>query len=225
MPPPAMPCTIRSSIGCTGRDRPKELYRFFRGLGIDYIQYIPLAEFDGDGNRLPFTISPEQYGRFLVHTFGLWWPDRRKLRIRYFDNLAEALAGQEPGSCTLHETCDSYCVVEYNGDVYPCDFFVEKGWKLGNLVVDSWPEIARRQRRQAFAATKAIAHPACQACEYQSICRRGCPRLRHASHRRFPDLDYFCAAYKMLYATCLGPLKRDVNRILAARSISGEARA
>ena len=31
-------------------------------------------------------------------------------------DLAEALAGQKPGNCTLHETCDSYCVVEYNGE-------------------------------------------------------------------------------------------------------------
>jgi uncharacterized protein len=28
-------------------------------------------------------------------------------------------------------------VVEYNGDVYPCDFFVESGWQLGNVNRDS----------------------------------------------------------------------------------------
>src|SRR5689334_10066828 len=133
-------------------DQPRELYRFFRSLGVDNIQFIPLAEFDGEGNPLPFTITAEQYGRFLCDVFDIWWPDRRKVRIRFFDNLAEATAGQKPGSCTLHETCDSYCVVEYNGDVYPCDFFVEKEWKLGNVTLDSWPEIARRQRRYSFAA-------------------------------------------------------------------------
>ncbi len=114
-------------------ERPKELYRFFRSMGIDNIQFIPLAEFDGAGNPLPFTITPEQYGRFLCETFELWWPERRKVRIRFFDNIAEALAGQKPGNCTMHETCDSYVVVEYNGDVYPCDFFVEGEWKLGNV--------------------------------------------------------------------------------------------
>ena len=46
-------------------EKPKELYRFYRSLGIDNIQFIPLAEFDGLGNRLPFTITPEQYGRFM----------------------------------------------------------------------------------------------------------------------------------------------------------------
>src|SRR6266851_342387 len=131
--------------------KPKEVYNFYKSLGVDNIQYIPLSEFDAAGNPLPFTITAEQYGRFLCETFDLWWPDRRKIRIRFFDNIAEALAGLKPGTCTMHETCDSYAVVEYNGDVYPCDFFVEKDWKLGNLNVDSWGEIARKQRRFNFA--------------------------------------------------------------------------
>lgn len=199
-------------------EKPRELYRFFRSLGIDNIQYIPLCEFAKDGEPLPFTITPDQYGRFLCETFDAWWPDRRKVRIRFFDNLAEALAGQKPGTCTMHETCDSYVVVEYNGDVFPCDFFVEKDWKLGNITLDSWPEISRRRRRYEFAANKTIAHAECQVCEYQSICHAGCPKFRHAHHGRFEDLDYFCPAYKMIYAKASGPLRKEVEKLLARAS-------
>lgn len=195
----------------------KELYRFFCGLGIDNVQYIPLAEFDGAGNPLPFTITAEQYGRFLCETFDLWWPERRRMRIRFFDNIAEALAGQKPGTCTMHETCDSYVVVEYNGDIYPCDFFVESGWKLGNIELDSWPEIARRTRRYSFARKKTLAHPECQVCEYQSICHGGCPKFRHGPSRRFEDLDYFCQAYKMIYARSAGPLREEVKKLAMRR--------
>jgi uncharacterized protein len=194
-------------------ERPREVYQFFRGLGIEYIQYIPLAEFDGEGNALPFTITPEQYGRFLCETFDLWWPDRRKMHIRYFDNIAEAVAGQKPGNCTMHETCDSYVVVEYNGDVYPCDFFVEGGWKLGNITIDSWPEVSRRRTRYSFAAKKTVAHADCQVCEYQSICHGGCPKLRHGRHGSFEDLDYFCQAYKMIFARAAGPLRKEVEQM------------
>jgi len=197
-------------------DKPKELYRFYRSIGIDNIQFIPLAEFDGDGKPMPFTITPEQYGRFLCEVFELWWPERRKVRIRVFDNIAEAVAGQKPGTCTMHETCDSYVVVEYNGDVYPCDFFVESSWKLGNVNLDSWPEIARRTRRYSFASNKTLAHPECQVCEYQSICHGGCPKFRHGPNRRFDDLDYFCQAYKMIYGKSVEPLKKEVKRLMAA---------
>jgi uncharacterized protein len=194
--------------------KPKELYRFYRGLGIENLQFIPLAEFDRDGKPLPFTITPEQYGRFLCEVFDMWWPERRKVRIRFFDNVAEALAGQKPGSCTLHETCDSYVVVEYNGDVYPCDFFVESGWKLGNVVLDSWSEIARRTRRYSFASKKTLAHPECQICEYQNICHGGCPKFRHGPHGQFEELDYFCQAYKMIFARTVEPLRAEVRKLL-----------
>ena len=194
--------------------KPKELYRFYRSLGVDNIQYIPLAEFHPDGSPMAFTITPEQYGRFLCETFDLWWPERRKVRIRFFDNIAEALAGQKPGNCTMHETCDSYVVVEYNGDIYPCDFFVEKNWKLGNINLDSWTEVARRARRYSFASKKTIAHPECQVCDYRSICHGGCPKFRSGPFGRFEDLDYFCGAYKMIYAKSIGPLSGEVRRIL-----------
>lgn len=197
-------------------DRPREVYKFFRGLGIDNIQYIPLAEFEPDGRPMPFTISAEQYGRFLCETFDVWWPDRRKVRVRFFDNIAEALAGQKPGNCQMHETCDSYVVVEYNGDIYPCDFFVERDWKLGNINLDSWAEVARRARRYSFAAKKTIGHPECQVCEYASICHGGCPKFRHGPHRQFEDLDYFCSAYKMIFGKAVDPLRRDVAKLIGS---------
>jgi uncharacterized protein len=199
-------------------EKPEAIYRFFRGLGVDHMQFIPLAEFDGQGNPLPFTITAEQYGRFLCRIFDLWWPDRRKVRIRFFDNLAEAVAGMKPGSCTMHETCESYVVVEYNGDVYPCDFFVESEWRLGNIGLDSWPEIARRRKRYNFAAKKTLAHPECQRCEYQTICHGGCPKGRHGPNRRFEDLDWFCGAYKMIFAKATGPLRKEVEKLLAGKA-------
>lgn len=200
--------------------KPKELYAFFRKLGVEHIQYIPLSEFDGLGQPMPFTIAPEEYGRFLCDTFDAWWPDRRRVHIRYFENIAEAVAGQRPGTCTMHETCDSYAVVEYNGDVYPCDFFVEQSWKLGNVNLDSWVEIARRQRRYRFAANKTIPHPTCQVCEYQAICHGGCPKHRHDPRRQFADLDYFCAAYKMIFAKSVGPLKKELARLGVEKPVS-----
>ena len=169
--------------------QPRQLYQWFRNQGFAFLQYIPLAEFDQHGNRLPFALTPEQYGRFLVETFECWWPERRQVRARFFDNIVEALVGQKPGNCTLHQTCDSYVVVEYNGDVYPCDFFVESGWKLGNITVDSFAEIARRSRRREFAATKVVPHEECLKCEFEFVCHGGCPKLRHGRYRRFEDLD------------------------------------
>ncbi|NWF84633.1 MAG: SPASM domain-containing protein [Bryobacteraceae bacterium] len=113
----------------------------------------------------------------------------------------------------MHETCDSYVVVEYNGDIYPCDFFVEKEWKLGNITMDSWGEISRRVKRYNFASKKTLAHPECQVCEYQSICHGGCPKSRHGRYKQFEDLDWFCGAYKMIFAKAVPPLRREVEKL------------
>jgi uncharacterized protein len=195
--------------------RAAEVYRFFRSLGVEHLQFIPLAEFGPDGSPLSSTITAAEYGAFLCELFEQWWPERRTVRVRFFDNIAEAIAGHTPGCCTMHDSCDSYAVVEYNGDVYPCDFFVEPGWKLGNTDVDSWPEIARRQRRQAFASTKRVPHAECAVCEYQAICHGGCPKLRYARQQRFDDLDWFCGAYKQIFARAVPALGEDIRMIMA----------
>ena len=51
-------------------------------------------------------------------------------------------------------------------------------------------------------------------CEWQSICHGGCPKHRHDRHGQFEELDYFCAAYKMMFAKAVPPLKKEVARIL-----------
>jgi uncharacterized protein len=196
---------------------PEKVYRFFRSLGVDHIQYIPLSDHDSAGCRLPFTVTPEQYGRFMCDTFDLWWPERRHVRIRCFDNIAEAMAGQRPSNCSMQATCDSYVVVEYNGGVYPCDFFVEKDWLLGNITVNSWTEIARSRVRYAFATRKAALHPACRACEYQSICRGGCPRHRGVVNGSVDGLDYFCPANRTILAKVAGPLADELDYLLGSR--------
>jgi uncharacterized protein len=207
-----VPFNILCVLSSANVGNAKGLYQFFKGLGVNHLQFIPLAEFDSEGRPLPFTITAAQYGRFLVELFDAWWPDRRKVRIRFFDNIAESLAGQKPSTCTMHETCDSYVVVEHNGDIFPCDFFVEKNWRLGNILLDSWSEIARRQRRYQFASKKTISHPECQVCEYQSICHGGCPKFRAGPRGRFEDLDYFCEAYKMIFRKAAGPLAAQSKR-------------
>ena len=89
-------------------------------LGIDNMQFIPLAEFDGAGQTAAVHDHAEQYGRFLVRDLRpLVAGAAQGARSATSTTSPKALAGQKPGTCTMHETCDSYVVVEYNGDVYP----------------------------------------------------------------------------------------------------------
>lgn len=142
-------------------EKAAEVYRFFRSAGIEYLQYILLSEFDGLGQPLPFTITPEQSGRFLCETFDLWWPDRRKVRIRYFDNVAEALAARN----RARVPCTKPAIVTW----WWSSMAISTRAISSSRRIGSWVTLpatrglrSRRQRRYQFAAKKTIAHPRVQ---------------------------------------------------------------
>ena len=49
-----------------------------------------------------------------------------QMHDRYFDSILQKLIDGSCNICTLGNNCCQYFVVEYNGDIYPCDFFLEK---------------------------------------------------------------------------------------------------
>jgi sulfatase maturation enzyme AslB (radical SAM superfamily) len=114
----------------------------------------PLAEFASDGSPLPSTIAADEYGRFLCELFEAWWPEHEYVRIRWFDNIAEAIAGATPACCTLYERCDSYAVVEYNGEVYPCDGarFRYSRMRYADYAADETSRTAARETERASRA-------------------------------------------------------------------------
>jgi len=206
-------------ISQTNVHQPEALYEYFQQLGVEYLQFIPLAEFTPTGQLQPYAITAQEYGDFLVRLFDRWWPDHQHVRIRFFDNLAEAVAGYMPGNCVMHERCESYAVVEYNGDVYPCDFYVEPRWLIGNLHRDSWNQIAATDQRLRFARGKQLPHAECMVCQYQKLCHRGCPAFREKQRGNPSDLDYFCATYKRVFDHCLPKLRLEVAKITGKQPV------
>lgn len=61
------------------------------------------------------------------------------------------------------EECGNYIVVETNGDVYPCDFFVHRNWKLGNILDTPMEDLFRRARSE-FGRLKKVSPPDCKNC-------------------------------------------------------------
>jgi len=124
----------------------------------------------------------------------------------------------KPASAVCNLDC-AYCFyLDRDADPYdgarmrtmPLD---EQGWKLGNIHADSWVEIARRRRRYDFASKKTLLHAKCAACEFQSICKGGCPKTRQATRGDFADLDWLCAGYKMIFSRAVIPLTEDLKRL------------
>ena len=194
---------------------PREVFRWLVGQGFDNLQFIPCVEPTPgrdtvtDGGLSPFSVTPEEYGFFLNEVFDAWVEHGfRKVRIRWFDNLVQMLLGYPSESCQLAESC-GYILLEHNGDCYPCDFFVERSWKLGNVHETSLREMLEGERFRAFSQQKRRLHGNCLACRWRPLCHGECPRYRFYNVGRADHaLPYLCEAYKAFYARSYRRLER-----------------
>ncbi|MGQ4876001.1 MAG: anaerobic sulfatase maturase [Promethearchaeia archaeon] len=176
----------------------KELYNFFLENDFRYLQFIPALEADENGNRAPFSISPEQYGKFLKELFALWSKNPGAMSIRMFDAILARLLNKPMGFCTFEEKCPDYMVIEWNGDVYPCDFFVKKDYFLGNIKKDSFSVIKNR-RDNKFGKLKVKIAEDCVKCRWRDLCFGGCVKDRIFPANQQPQKSYFCQAYKIFF--------------------------
>ncbi|WP_455383438.1 anaerobic sulfatase maturase [Salinispira pacifica] len=171
---------VLTLVSTANVDHPREVYRYLRDeLGVYYHQYIPCVEFDANGNLLPFSISGEQWGRFMNGIFDEWsGGDTRMVSVRHFDAVMSMLIEDRATMCTLGRDCRQYFVVEFNGDVYPCDFFVNRENLLGNVMRDNWYDMWRSPGYREFGAQKRRWNSECNGCPYLKFCAGDCIKHR-----------------------------------------------
>jgi uncharacterized protein len=181
---------------------PEEIYDFLKSLGLTYMQFIPCLEKDKavSSQPAPFSASPKKYGEFLCKVFELWRKDfvegHPTTSVRYFDSLFYTYVGLPAPDCTLLDECGVYVVVEHNGDVYACDFFVSPEWRLGNVMERQLIDLLNSRRQGEFGEEKAALPEACRQCVWLEKCRGNCPKDRFF-HPLDKGLNYFCESYKM----------------------------
>ncbi len=192
-------------------------YRYLRDQGYDFHQYIPCVEFDPSGQRLPFALSGPEWGDFLCSVYDEWVKhDAGKVSIRFFDSILYRMVKGGPNICHMGDNCCQYFVVEHNGDVYPCDFFVEPELRLGNIARDSWKSLQGSPIYLDFGARKADRDPGCDTCPYLDYCAADCPKHRIAGGRVEPRAkSVLCQGYMKFFDHALPGLQR------LAREISG----
>ncbi len=181
---------------------PEEIYAILKGLGFRFMQFIPCVERSAhDPSELaPYSVSAEAYGRFLVRIFDLWLDDFvdgvPSTSVRYFDSVFHKYVGLSAPDCTLGRTCGTYLVVEHNGDVYSCDFYVEPRWKLGNVVTGGFSEMLNSELQTEFGEWKADLPAACRSCRWLRNCRGGCTKERGPWGA---DPSHFCRSYEKFF--------------------------
>lgn len=196
-----------------------KIYRFYRKNSFDYLQFIPCLDPLGSPPAQDYSLSPEDYGRFLCRLFDLWYLDFKAgsgISIRQFDNYLSLLLYGYAEACDMNGICSMQNVIEADGSVYPCDFFVLDQYRLGNLNEVDFTEINKRRKELHFIEASTEKSSACLSCDYYPLCRGGCMRYRVMSSQtslpgkaaeKGPAENYFCQAYRQFFAHALPRLK------------------
>lgn len=198
-------------------EHPDELFDFFIENGIRYLQFITCVErVPAAGKIADFSITPAQYGQFLCRIFDRWLDfGPEKLSIRDFDSILSYCAAGKHTICTFEKQCSSYIVVEHNGDVFPCDFFVQPKWRLGNIFQTPIKKLATGSKKKSFARDKQNLCNKCLVCRAFALCRGGCPKDRAILGENRES--YFCQSYKSFFDYAM-PKFMSIAAAINARS-------
>ncbi len=196
---------IRVDVLCVVSARnarqPQAVYRFFRDLGVPYLQFIPLVVRRADGSVDAQSVPAEAYGEFLIEVFDTWIrSDAGKLVVQNFDEALRPYVGQEHALCVFRRTCGDIVVLEHNGDVYSCDHFVAPRYRLGNIQERTLAELIGSDAQVEFGQAKAQLPAYCRQCEFLGLCNGACPKDRFiTTPDGEPGLNYLCAGLKRFF--------------------------
>lgn len=181
------------------------VYRFLKKNRFDYLQFIPCLEpLDGPDASRDDRLTAKAYGAFLCTVFDLWYADLKQGCAPYillFENYIRILMGLEPEACDQRGTCSKQYVVEADGGIYPCDFFVLDSYRLGNLNTDTLAEVDAAREQKGFAAPSLRLDGQCRACPYLALCRCGCRRMRRFNEAG-EGRHILCEGYQAFFSHC-----------------------
>jgi serine-type anaerobic sulfatase-maturating enzyme len=215
---------------------PLEVYRFLKGLGSRFMQFIPVVERAashasndglmlvspafGDASVTPWSVEPHQFGQFLCEIFDEWVRhDVGAYFVQLFDVCLEIWAGFEPSLCVFRRTCGSALAIEHSGDLYSCDHFVYPEHRLGNIMESPLAALARSSQQQHFGQSKESSLPRyCRECDVRFACNGECPKRRFATTPDGePGLNYLCSGYKRFFHHVDPAMRFMAGELAAAR--------
>ena len=198
---------------------PEKVYQGLKKLGFGFIQFIAcLDPIGSERGTMPFSLTPEAYGKFLCRVFDLWYEDWKQGNyhsVRLFDDYIHILLGDGASTCATCGRCGAYFVVEGDGSVYPCDFYVLDKWKMGCLGEKSLLELADSEQAKAFLSWGTDKPEECGSCRWKNICNGGCKN--DWGYESEAPHNYYCKSFRTLLSHAETRLVEIVQAECAAR--------
>ena len=138
------------------------------------------------GSVTPHYVEPARVNAFLMDLYDAWLRrGDRSVRIRELEVLKAQIKGVSGRSCTLSGECwGRYYTIEPDGSVAACDVFSgDPRYTLGNVMTDSFTEIANGKELLQLKKEHRDAMQAMSGCPEFHVCKGWCPHERYVSIR------------------------------------------
>ncbi len=202
-----IPCEILCVVNSTNVRYPLETYRFFKSLNVNFLTFIPLVEKPDpiNGKISERTVPSKAFGEFLCTIFDEWVSsDIGNIKIQIVEEALRTAFNLEHSLCIFKSTCGGVPVVEYNGDFYSCDHYVDQEHLVGNIAQTTLVQLLESEQQSEFGNAK---HDSlldyCLRCEVLTMCNGACPKDRFLSTPDGePGLNYLCEGYRLFFNHC-----------------------
>ncbi len=175
----------------------EKVYEFYKRNDFHYLQFIPYIETGQNMKSGKYMLTADVYTDFLNRLFDLWYEDLindRGVSIRYFDNIVGRFLGYPYEACDMRGVCSCQNIIESDGSIYPCDFYVYDNYKLGNITENTFMDILQSKKTEEFITESLSNNTECIKCEYRALCCNGCKK-----HRDKNNKNRFCSTYKEFF--------------------------
>ncbi|MBO0420456.1 MAG: radical SAM/SPASM domain-containing protein [Vagococcus fluvialis] len=159
---------------------PDKLMDFILEENIKFIQFIPCLEALSDEYQHDYALSPEEFAFFYKRIYARWLAEMKVgnyISIKLFDDLFHLLLNRQVTACGINGKCQTQYVIEGDGSVYPCDFYVMDEYRLGNIQDQTLKELFSQDINISFMCEKRKNTKQCLNCPYQNLCGGGCKRM------------------------------------------------
>lgn len=187
---------------------PEKLFDFFIESNLKKLAFNHAWGKDYSTGKLQkSSVNSIDYSKFIQEIFDLWIKkDDPEIEIRQIRNVLQALLGGKYRSCEFSLGCNRYFTVEYNGNIYPCDYSnSDKSFCFGNIkegIEHIFSSIEYTNYRNKIQNIREN----CLKCEWYKMCKGGCTRDYYLDILDNSG-NYFCEGLKEIYQYIHNQLK------------------